>query len=297
LELPIIWSQERDERSSSGVEEVAKTAGVALVTGASRGIGPFIARSLAEAGYSLVLTGRSASELEALADDLKAKGTTAVALPADLTVTEDVETLARTAEREVSRVDVLVNNAGGDPQREFDDMTWAENDAIFQLNVIAPMRLTHLLLPGMLERRRGHIVNISSIAGRVGFPYTEAYAAAKDGLIGFTRVLRNDYRSRGVSASVVVLGAIRDAGQGQRIADQLGMKMPAMGTSPAKAVGKAVVAAIEKDRAEIVVMPGPGRLIKALMDLLPSMGPAMNQATGANATMRSVIEFRRRSRG
>jgi len=276
---------------------VAKTAGVALVTGASRGIGPFIARSLAEAGYSLVLTGRSASELEALADDLKAKGMTAVALPADLTVTEDVETLARTAEREVSRVDVLVNNAGGDPQREFDDMTWAENDAIFQLNVIAPMRLTHLLLPGMLERRRGHIVNISSIAGRVGFPYTEAYAAAKDGLMGFTRVLRNDYRSRGVSASVVVLGAIRDAGQGQRTADQLGMKMPAMGTSPAKAVGKAVVAAIEKDRAEIVVMPGPGRLIKALMDLLPSMGPAMNQATGANATMRSVIEFRRRSRG
>ena len=276
---------------------MAKTAGVALVTGASRGIGPFIARSLAEAGYSLVLTGRSASELEALADDLKAKGTTAVALPADLTVTEDVETLARTAEREVSRVDVLVNNAGGDPQREFDDMTWAENDAIFQLNVIAPMRLTHLLLPGMLERRRGHIVNISSIAGRVGFPYTEAYAAAKDGLMGFTRVLRNDYRSRGVSASVVVLGAIRDAGQGQRTADQLGMKMPAMGTSPAKAVGKAVVAAIEKDRAEIVVMPGPGRLIKALMDLFPSMGPAMNQATGANATMRSVIEFRRRSRG
>ena len=276
---------------------MAKTAGVALVTGASRGIGPFIARSLAEAGYSLVLTGRSASELEVLADDLRAKGTTAVALPADLTVTEDVETLARTAEREVSRVDVLVNNAGGDPQREFDDMTWAENDAIFQLNVIAPMRLTHLLLPGMLERGRGHIVNISSIAGRVGFPYTEAYAAAKDGLMGFTRVLRNDYRSRGVSASVVVLGAIRDAGQGQRTADQLGMKMPTMGTSPAKAVGKAVVAAIEKDRAEIVVMPGPGRLIKALMDLLPSMGPAMNQATGANATMRSVIEFRRRSPG
>ena len=276
---------------------MAKTAGVALVTGASRGIGPFIARSLAEAGYSLVITGRSASELEVLADDLRAKGTTAVALPRDLTVAEDVEALVRTAEREVGRVDVLVNNAGGDPQREFDDMTWAENDAIFQLNVIAPMRLTHLLLPGMLERRRGHIVNISSIAGRVGFPYTEAYAAAKDGLMGFTRVLRNDYRSRGVSASVVVLGAIRDAGQGQRTADQLGMKMPAMGTSPAKAVGKAVVAAIEKDRAEIVVMPGPGRLIKALMDLFPSMGPAMNQATGANATMRSVIEFRRRSPG
>ncbi len=111
---------------------MAKTAGVAVVTRGSRGIGPFIARSLAEAGYSLVLTGRSASELEALAADLKTMGTTAVALPADLTVAEDVEALVRTAEREVSRVDVLVNNAGGDPQREFDDMTWAENDAIFR---------------------------------------------------------------------------------------------------------------------------------------------------------------------
>ncbi len=111
---------------------MAKTAGVAVVTRGSRGIGPFIARSLAEAGYSLVLTGRSASELEALAADLKTMGTTAVALPADLTVAEDVEALVRTGEREVSRVDVLVNNAGGDPQREFDDMTWAENDAIFR---------------------------------------------------------------------------------------------------------------------------------------------------------------------
>ena len=120
-------------------------------------------------------------------------------------------------------------------------------------------------------------------------------AAAKDGLIGFSRVLRNDYRGRGVSTSVVVLGAIRDAGQGQRTADEVGIKMPGMGTSPANAVGKAVVAAIEKDRAEIVVLPGPGRLMKALMDLFPSMGPAMNQLAGANATMLKVIELRKRS--
>jgi short-subunit dehydrogenase len=189
---------------------------------------------------------------------------------------------------------VLVNNAGGDPQREFDAMSWMDNASILELNLIAPMRLTHLVLPGMLRRGRGHIVNISSIAGRVSFPYTEAYAAAKDGLIGFTRVLRADYRSRGVSASVVVLGAIREAGQGQRTADELGLKLPPMSTSPARAVARAVVAAIQRDRAEIVVMPGPGRLIKALMDLFPGMGPAMNQAVGANATMRRVIELRKK---
>src|SRR5437879_11927345 len=79
----------------------------------------------------------------------------------------------------------------------------------------------------MLARGRGHIVNISAMAGRVSFPFTEAYAAAKDGVIGFTRVLRSDYRPRGVTASVLILGAISGAGQGQRTLDD--MKKP---TSP-----------------------------------------------------------------
>lgn len=266
---------------------------VALVTGASHGIGPYIARSLADAGYQVILTGRSAAELETQASQLSAAGKTALAVAADLTRPDDLAALVAVAERELGRVDVLVNNAGGDPQREFDAMSWKDNASILELNLIAPMRLTHLLLPGMLRRGRGHVVNISSIAGHVSFPYTEAYAAAKDGLIGFTRVLRADYRGRGVSASTVVLGAISGAGQGQRTADELGLKLPPMSTSPAGAVARAVVAAIERDRAEIVVMPGPGRLIKALMDLFPGMGPAMNQAVGANATMRRVIELRK----
>jgi short-subunit dehydrogenase len=176
-------------------------------------------------------------------------------------------------------------------------MTWEENMAIITLNALAPIHLAHLLLPGMLERGRGHVVNISSIAGRVSFPYTEAYAAAKDAVIAFSRVLRNDYRARGVTASAVILGAIRGAGQGDRTAREVGLKVPNVGTSPASAVGKAVLKAIEKDRAEIVVMPGPGRVLKAVMDLFPSLGPAMNRAAGATATMRRVIEFRRQQIG
>src|SRR5437867_6981313 len=239
---------------------MGRESGVALVTGASRGIGPIIARDLARAGYRLVLTGRSRNKIETLAEELNA-----MAIPADLTDARQLEAMAAAAERAYGRIDVLVNNAGGDPQREFDSMTWDQNQAIIALNALAPIHLVHALLPGMLARGRGHIVNISSIAGRVSFPYTEAYAAAKDGLIGFTRVLRTDYRSRGVSASVLVLGPIRDAGQGQRTSDEFGLDMPRSITSPASAVGDAVLMAIRKDRAEIVVMAGPGRLLKALM--------------------------------
>jgi len=267
----------------------------ALVTGTSRGIGQHIARALATAGYNLVLASRSQAEVEVLAAELNANGSPALAVRTDLTDPSSVEQLVRVAEHEFGRVDVLVNNAGGDPQREFDQMSWTENEKIFRLNVLAPMQLTHLLLPGMLARGSGHIVNISSIAGRVAFPYTEAYAAAKDGLIGFTRVLRNDYRSRGVSASVIVLGAIRDSGQGQRTSDELGFKMPRFSTAPAVAVGEAVVRAIREDRVEIVLMPGPGRLMKAVMDLFPGFGPKMNQMAGADVTMRRVIELRKRT--
>ena len=99
-----------------------------------------------------------------------------------------------------------------------------------------------------------------------------------------------------MSASALVLGAIRGAGQGQRTSDELGLAMPRFGTSPASAVGEAVLTAIRKDRAEIVVMPGPGRVMKALMDLLPSMGQAVAERTGAFEVMRKVIDHRAGSR-
>jgi short-subunit dehydrogenase len=270
---------------------------IAMLTGASRGIGPYIARSLARAGYGLVLAGRSQPELDAVAREIAAAETPALAVPTDVTDPGSLDRLVEATEHEFGRVDVLVNNAGGDPQREFTELTWRENLQILELNLLAPVQLTHRLLPGMLQRGRGHIVNISSIAGRVGFPYAEAYAAAKDGLIGFTRVLRGDYRSRGVSASALLLGAIRDAGQGQRTSDELGLKLPRLGTSPASQVGDAVVSAIREDRPEVVVMPGPGRLLIALTDLFPSIGPALNDRAGARATMRRVIAARRSAPG
>ena len=181
----------------------------ALVTGASRGIGALIAREIASHGGHVVLSGRSVADLEAVASDLTAAGADVSFLPADLTEPGAAQALVRTVERQRGGVDLLVNNAGGDPLREFHTMTIEENLRTLRLNLVAPLELSYAVLPGMLSRGRGHIVNISAMAGRLAFPYTEVYAAAKDGLIGFTRVFRSDYHARGVSASVLILGAIK----------------------------------------------------------------------------------------
>ena len=268
----------------------------ALVTGASRGIGPLIAAQLAREGGHVVLTGRSAGDLEAVASDLSAAGADVSFIPADLTTPRTITALVETIEHQRGGIDLLVNNAGGDPLREFHAMTVDENLRTLRLNLIAPVALSHEVLPGMLGRGRGHIVNISAMAGRASFPYTEVYAAAKDGLIGFTRVLRADYHGRGVSATVLILGAIRGAGQGQRILDESGMKASAF-MSPAESVARAVVRAVKKDRAELVIMPGPGRLVRAIMDYFPSLGPAANRAAGATATMQKIIEQREAKAG
>ena len=267
----------------------------ALVTGASRGIGPLIAREVAKQGAHVVLTGRSASELETVAATLAAAGLSISTVPADLTQLDAAQILVETIEKQRGGIDLLVNNAGGDPQREFHSMSIGDNLAIVQLNLLAPLALSHAVLGGMLDRGRGHIVNVSAIAGRIAFPHTEAYAAAKDGLIGFTRVLRSDYRGRGVSASVVILGAVRGAGQGQRTMDEMGLRTPPFMVS-AEAVAKAVVRAVRRDRAELVLLPGPGRLLKAVMDMFPGLGPAINRASGSTKTMDNVMRFQEAKR-
>jgi short-subunit dehydrogenase len=272
--------------SSSSVLGKGRTA---LVTGASRGIGTLIARELAAYGGHVVLTGRSAADLQAVTSQLAAAGADVSFRPADLTQPGAAEALVLAIVDQRGGIDLLVNNAGGDPLREFHTMTIEENLRILQLNLTAPLALSHAVLDGMLRQGHGHIVNISAMAGRVAFPYTEVYAAAKDGLIGFTRVLRSDYHARGVSASVLILGAIRGAGQGQRMLDEAGMKAPAY-MAPAGSVARAVVKAVTKDKAELIVMPGPGRLLRALLDYFPRLGPAINRAARTTTTMRKIIE-------
>ena len=271
----------------------------AIVTGASHGIGPYIVRALAKEGMNLVLAARSETELEqvATAADIRATGVHVLSVPTDVTDQDSRSALVNTAERTFGAVDVLVNNAGGDLQREFHRYTAEDVEALIRLNLTGPIELTRLLLPGMLQRKQGHIVNISSMGGRIGFPYTEVYSAAKDGLIGFTRVLRADYRKAGVSSSVLILGSIGGAGIGARTIEEVNLHMSFMDKaflSPAEAVAKAVLKSLRRDKTEIVVMPGPGRLLRALMDFFPGMGSMMGQM--AAPVMKQVADFRERQR-
>ena len=270
------------------------TNATAVVTGGSRGIGPYIGEALAGRGARVALVARNEAELDASAARLAESGAEVVPVPADIMCAEQRRGLIEVVERRLGPVDVLVNNAGGDLQREFHNLTEDELHGVLELNLSSAILLTRLILPGMLERGRGHVVNVSSMAGRLSFPYSEAYAAAKDGLIGFTRVLRADYRSRGVSASSLILGPVGEAGLGARTAEEVGLKLPPVGlVSPAK-IGKLTVRAIRKDKAELAVLPGPGKLLRASMDRFPGLGPAMNRMTGTSKAMQTVADYRER---
>jgi short-subunit dehydrogenase len=269
----------------------------AIVTGTSRGIGPYIAKSLTKEGVNLVLAARSAQELDEVAADLRTDEVRVITVPTDLADRAALRSLVAKAEHELGEIDILVNNAGFDWQIPFHRLSLEDLEHSIQVNLMAPIELTHLLLPGMLDRGRGHIVNISSIAGYVGFPYTEAYAAAKSGLMGFTRTLRADYRGSGVSASTLILGAIGGAGVGARAEEETGVKAPSFPLPHARTVGKATVRAIKRDKAEIVIFPGPGRLMKALWDFFPGMGPSMNRRAGVNGVMERIAIARQQQRG
>ena len=205
----------------------------AIVTGASRGIGPYIAQALAKEHMKLILAARSVPELEEVAERLRQERHQVLAVPTDVTDPVALEALVEAARHEFGTVDVLVNNAGGMTLNAYHRLSWEEVYNTLQVNLTAPMRLTHLVLPGMLAQGRGHIVNISSLAARnaVAFQEQETYCTSKAGLWGFTVALRASYRGSGVSASVICPGFIKGVGMFQRVQDATGIKTPFFGTS------------------------------------------------------------------
>ena len=242
-----------------------------IVTGASRGIGTYIAKALAQEHMKLVLAARSVSELEEVAQRLRQEGHQVLAVPTDVTDLIALEALEEAARQEFGTVDVLVNNAGDMTLNAYHRHSWEEVYNTLQVNLTAPMRLTHLVLPGMLAQGRGHIVNISSLAARNAVDNQEPYCASKAGLWSFTVALRASYRGSGVSASAICPGFIKGVGVFQRVQDATGVKTPFYGASPPEKVALAVIRAIKQDLPEVIVNPVPVRPFLALEDLFPRL--------------------------
>ena len=239
-----------------------------VITGASRGLGRHIARALAAEKAHLVLAARSAGELEATAIDARAAGAEVRIVPTDVARRADLENLVAAA----GEVDVLVNNAGIETPWEFHRIPLEEMERMLHVNLVSAMTLARFLLPGMLERQRGHIVNMASVAGKAGPPLSETYAVTKAGLIGFTQSLRASYYGTGVSASAICPGFITEAGMFADRAARDGVTPPRLlGSSTPENVARAVVRAIRRDLPEVLVTPGPARLMAATSQLFPRL--------------------------
>lgn len=223
---------------------------VALITGASRGIGAAAARELARRGYALALAARSTREIEELAGELTRAGTPALPIPTDMRHPGEVQRLARITLAHFGHVDVLVNNAGigsnGQTLRHYTD---EQVQSMLETNLVAPIALTRALLPGMLERRRGAIIFIASVAGHIGMPTSTIYSATKFGLRGFALGLRREISHRGVSVSIVSPGFIETAMTEK-------MRVP---KTPVEPVARLIADLIEHPRREMIIPP-PYRL-------------------------------------
>lgn len=241
-----------------------------LLTGATGGIGHAIARKLAGRGARLILTGRRKDVLEPLAAELSAR-----ALAADLAEAADVDRLIA----EAGDVDVVVANAALPASGDVTAFTPEQIDRALAVNLRAPILMARALGQRMIERRRGHIVFIGSLAGLAASPRGSVYSATKFGLRGFALGVRQDFAEAGVGVSLVEPGFIRDAGM---FADS-GTKLPAgVRTSSPEEVGDGVVAAIERNLGEVVVAPFEMRVGAVLGSLAPSLAASMQRWMGAN---------------
>jgi short-subunit dehydrogenase len=218
----------------------------ALLTGATGGLGRAIAKDFADRGGTLVLSSRKADELVELADSLPGEGHRPVV--ADLGLDGAAERLVS----EAGEVDILVANAGLPGTGKLDTFSEEEIARALRVNLEAPMRMSRLLVPAMLERGGGHLVYVASLAGKAPAPLSSVYNATKFGLRGFALGLRTDLVGTSVGVSVVSPGFVRDAGM---FADSGAKSTGGMGTTSPEAVAAGVVRAIERDKHEVVVAP------------------------------------------
>jgi uncharacterized protein len=251
-----------------------------LVTGASGGIGQAIARALHGRGASLVLTARRGEVLDELRSAL---GERVDAVVADQ---DDRDDVARLAER-CSGVDILVANAALPASGRIDDFTPEEIDRALEVNLRAPIQLARALVPRMVERGDGHVVFISSLAGKVATARSALYSATKFGVRGFAAGLREDLHGTGVGVTTVFPGFISDAG----LFAESGVRLPAgVGTRNPDQVAHAVVRGIERGKPEIDVAPLGLRAGTFMSTLAPNLTAPIQRRLGSVELADAIAE-------
>ena len=244
---------------------------VALITGASRGLGVYMAKTFARYGVNMMISARSEPELNALKDELNQMGVRAESFVGDVSSSEDLKNLYSATMEAFGQVDILINNAGIETWGKYNDLNAEDVTRVIDVNLTAPMLLSRLVLPDMYQRNQGHIVNIASAAGFFPPPYSESYGATKAGLIGFTQSLRLSAQVEGskVSASCIAPGYMDDAGMYEEM-KQVGSKVSwLIGSLPAQTLADAIIKAIEKDKPIQILMPWSPRLLKIIQIIAP----------------------------
>jgi short-subunit dehydrogenase len=242
---------------------------MALVTGATGGIGHAIARALAKKGARLLITGRRADVLEPLARELGAR-----ALSVDLA---DRAALERLIE-ESRDVDVLIANAALPATGRITDFEVERIDAALDVNLRAPILLARALVPRMSERGCGHLVFINSLSGKVAAPRAALYSATKFGLRGFAQCLRQDLHGSGIGVSTIFPGFIRDAGM---FANSGAKLPPGVGTRSPEEVAEAVVNAVESNTGEVDVAPLGLKVGALIGGLAPGISETVQRWVGS----------------
>jgi short-subunit dehydrogenase len=243
-----------------------------LLTGATGGLGRATAHALAERGAAVLLSGRKAEALQALAAELPGPGH--AVLPADLAAPGAAEELAAAA-LAAGPVDVLVANAGLPGTGWLPDAREDEISSALRVNLEAPIFLARALFPAMVERGAGSLVFVASLSGKSASPRSSVYNATKFGLRGFAFALRTDLAPKGVGVSVVSPGFVSDAGM---FAKSKAKTPPGIGTSRPEQVATAVVKAVESNKAEITVAPPVSRALAYFGMISPAIAARVQSA-------------------
>lgn len=184
------------------------TGKITLVTGASRGIGRAIALLFAQEGADLIITARNQQELNTLRTEIEAMGRRCLSVPADLCQPDEINNLVEQVLETFGRIDILINNAGIGDWKPITEFTLAEYDQIFDVNVRAVFWLTQAVLPQMISRGEGHIINVASASGRWAYPGGTVYCASKFAVVGFNEALAKELRPTGVRVTALCPGQV-----------------------------------------------------------------------------------------